>query len=142
MTHKVVIRSEDRISGTKYNFQVPITISQLENLPKITEVKLEWTSMIVGTSFTDYYIATDSLSSPQSFFSAKKGDTNILGVIPPQASDLIFYHFATPESNSPLHITNGESVLKSGYLNIRIVDRNNVDISTFNQEFTLSLIFS
>ena len=141
--HKIILSSNNRISGTPSNFTIPVAITQLDNLPKITTVRLEWTSIITSTSVVDMYIATDSFSIPQTYQSNRTNDINVLGVIPWQLTNgTSMVYFATPQHNLRLPVINPESALKSGSINIKIVDRLGNEITTMNQEYSLALFFS
>ena len=144
--HKVIISSNDRISGTASNFVAPIRITQLENLPKVKSVQLEWTSIIVSTAPLDVFVSSDSLSIPQSWQSNRTNDINVLGVIPYQDTTIVgnlstFVYFAQPASNLPVPVSNAEGIIKSGMINIRLVDRLG-DEYAVNQEYSLALLFS
>ena len=141
--HKIIVRSEDAIQGSPSNFLVPISISNLENLPKVTQVKLEWTSIITSPNYVNFYIASDSIATPQTYNSTNKLENRVLGVVPFQTNDsTLYYHYASPQSNQPVPLTNASGIIKSGMLNIRVVGRDGVDIPSFAQNFSLSLIFS
>jgi hypothetical protein len=119
--YNLILRTTDRLTGTSGNCQIPIN-TLAGDLQGIKYCRIVSTSTINLGSEADLVIVSTSMSQPYSYSSVERGETQILGVVPPTGvAGGYFTHRASPHDNEPVSVS-AQGVLKASMFHLRTVD--------------------
>jgi hypothetical protein len=119
--YNLILRTTDRLTGTSGNCQIPIN-TLAGDLQGIKYCRVVSTSTINLGSESNLIIVCTNMAQPYSYSSIERGETQILGVVPPTGVvGEYFSHRASPHDNEPVAVS-AQGILKASLFHLRLVD--------------------
>ncbi len=122
-THRIVINTQNRISGSDAAPVVPIHISQLFDYSLLKHIKLESSGIIISnTAPVSVDIALAGLNQAYSYNSCTNLENTVVGRIPPKLNNgSTFYSQALPNDNQDVYIEGLQGLLTAGSMQLQFL---------------------
>ena len=139
-THRIVINTQNRISGTDANPIVPIHISQMFDYALVKHIKLESSGIIISnTAPVSVDIAIQGINQVYSYNTCTNSENTVIGRIPPKFNNTTtFYSQALSQDNESVYVEGLQGLLTAGQMNIQFL-RN--DGTAYNMTGNVALTF-
>lgn len=122
-THRIVINTQNRISGGDAAPVVPIHISQMFDYSLVKHIKLESSGIIISnTAPVSVDIALMGISQPYSFNSCTNAENTVIGRIPPKFNNgSLFYSQALSPDNQEIYCEGLQGLLTAGQMQLQFL---------------------
>ena len=131
MIYKLKLQTQDRVSGSTNNANIPIK-SSITNTRDLIYGQLEFTSPIVLSNAMPIFISSTSINQEASYDSQNASDNQIIGIVPlSQVVGNTYIYQAVAFSNDRFTVSN-PSTLQSSIIILSLVDGEGNAISNVN----------